>query len=137
MWTKYHQNKKLYHGTKKIAHFKSFPSMYNTCCPNRLEVGEKISWSKKIASKWHFWLTTFSHHPISGSCHNQTWHRAIVFKVIHCSSMIFSFKMSYLEAFRTLKLLSYWHFNKMCCLPLKLSTNAYFFIKVLIVIRKK
>ena len=68
--------------------------MYNTCRPNRLEVGEKISWSKKMASKWHFLLTTFSYHPISGSCHNQTWHRAIVFKVTNCCPMIFSFKMS-------------------------------------------
>ncbi len=72
MWTTYSQNKKKLLRHQKIPHFKSFPSMYNTCGPNRLEVGEKISWSQKIASKWHFLLTTFSHHPVSESCQDQT-----------------------------------------------------------------
>ena len=112
---------------QKIPHLKSFPSMYNTWGPNRLEVGQKNSLSKKTSSKLSFLLTTFSYHPSLGSRHSQICHMVIVFKVTHCFPLILCFKMSYWEVIRNFKSLSYKHFPKMCCLPPKMSSNAFFF----------
>ena len=94
IWTKYSQIKKLYHGTKKIPHFKSF-------------------WSKQIGS-WQKKSVELEKSPQNGTfclplfliTHFQRVFTTKPARAINClrSPMVFSFKMSYWEAFRTLKL---------------------------------
>ena len=67
MWTTYSQNKKMYYATKKFLTSRAF----HPCITLVVQTDWKLA-KKSVEVKKSPQNGTFSHHPISGSCHNQT-----------------------------------------------------------------